>query len=111
MATAIKFNSIGEKIDEIELPAQIFEVDVNSPKVLLNEVVTQYLLNQRQGTVQKKNRAMTAGSTRKIYRQKAQEEPDRALLEILFVFMVVALSLFYLKIGIVPFPKKRSVLL
>lgn len=70
MATAIKFNSIGEKIDEIELPAQIFEVDVNSPKVLLNEVVTQYLLNQRQGTVQKKNRAMTAGSTRKIYRQK-----------------------------------------
>ena len=70
MATAIKFNSIGEKIDEIELPAQIFEVDVNSPKVLLNEVVTTYLRNQRQGTVQKKNRAMTAGSTRKIFRQK-----------------------------------------
>jgi len=29
-----------------------------------------YLGNQRQGTVQKKNRAMTAGSTRKLFKQK-----------------------------------------
>jgi large subunit ribosomal protein L4 len=70
MATAIRFNSQGHKIDEIELPASIFEVDVNSPKVLLHEVVTMYLGNQRQGTVQKKNRAMTAGSTRKLFKQK-----------------------------------------
>ncbi len=70
MATAIRFNSQGHKIDEIELPANIFEVDVNSPKVLLHEVVTMYLGNQRQGTVQKKNRAMTAGSTRKLFKQK-----------------------------------------
>ena len=53
MATAIKFNSNGDRIAEIELPASIFEVDVNSPKVLLHEVITMYLGNQRQGTVQK----------------------------------------------------------
>lgn len=70
MPTAYKFNSNGERIAEIELPAQIFDVDVNAPKVLLHEVVTMYLGNQRQGTVQKKNRAMTAGSTRKLFKQK-----------------------------------------
>jgi large subunit ribosomal protein L4 len=57
-------------MEEIELPANIFDVDVNSPKVLLHEVITMYLGNQRQGTVQKKNRAMTAGSTRKLFKQK-----------------------------------------
>lgn len=70
MATAIKFNSNGERIAEIELPANIFEIDVNSPKVLLHEVITMYLGNQRQGTVQKKNRSMTAGSTKKLFKQK-----------------------------------------
>ncbi len=70
MVKAIKFNSLGEQIAEIELPANVFDVDVNSPQVLLNEVVTMYLANQRQGTVQKKNRSMTAGSTRKLFKQK-----------------------------------------
>ena len=70
MVKAIKFNSLGERMEEIELPASVFDVDVNAPKVLLHEVVTMYLGNQRQGTVQKKNRAMTAGSTRKLFKQK-----------------------------------------
>ncbi len=70
MVKAIKFNSLGERMEEIELPSNIFDVDVNSPKVLLHEVITMYLGNQRQGTVQKKNRAMTAGSTRKLFKQK-----------------------------------------
>ncbi|MDD3294192.1 MAG: 50S ribosomal protein L4 [Geobacteraceae bacterium] len=70
MPTAIKFNSNGDRIAEIELPANIFDVDVNSPKVLLHEVITMYLGNQRQGTVQKKNRSMTAGSTKKLFKQK-----------------------------------------
>ena len=51
MVKAIKFNSLGERLEEIELPASVFDVDVNAPKVLLNEVVTMYLANQRQGTV------------------------------------------------------------
>ncbi len=70
MVKAPKFNAQGEKIAEIELPSGIFDVDVNSPQALLHEVITMYLANQRQGTVQKKNRAMTAGSTRKLFRQK-----------------------------------------
>jgi len=70
MVKAIKFSSVGERLEEIELPASIFDVDVNSPKVLLHEVITMFLGNQRQGTVQKKNRAMTAGSTRKLFKQK-----------------------------------------
>lgn len=70
MVKAKKFNIQGEMIGEVELPVTIFDVDVNSPKVLLHEVITMYMGNQRQGTVQKKNRAMTQGSTRKLYKQK-----------------------------------------
>ncbi|MBM4399037.1 MAG: 50S ribosomal protein L4 [Candidatus Cloacimonetes bacterium] len=70
MAKAIKFNNLGDKIDEIELPDSIFDVDVNNPQSLLHEVITMYMGNQRQGTVQKKNRSMTQGSTRKLFKQK-----------------------------------------
>ena len=70
MVKAIKFNSQGDRIDEVILPEAIFDIDVNSPKVLLHEVITMFLGNQRQGNVQKKNRAMTAGSTRKLFKQK-----------------------------------------
>lgn len=70
MVKAKKYNIQGEMIGEVELPLSVFDVDVNSPKVLLHEVITMYLGNQRQGTVQKKNRAMTQGSTRKLFKQK-----------------------------------------
>jgi len=68
--TAKRYNMQGELLGEVDLPASIFEVEVNSPKILLNEVITMYLGNQRQGTVQKKNRSMTAGSTKKLFKQK-----------------------------------------
>jgi large subunit ribosomal protein L4 len=70
MVKAVKFNHLGDKIEEIELPEAIFDVDVNNPGALLNEVITMYRANQRQGTVQKKNRSMTQGSTRKLFKQK-----------------------------------------
>lgn len=70
MITAKRYNMQGELLGEIDLPEGIFEVDVDAPKILLNEVITMFLANQRQGTVQKKNRSMTAGSTRKLFRQK-----------------------------------------
>jgi large subunit ribosomal protein L4 len=70
MVTAKKYNANGELIGEVNLPENVFDVDVNSPKVLLHEVITMYLGNQRQGTVQKKNRSMTAGSTKKLFKQK-----------------------------------------
>lgn len=60
----------GEMIGEVELPLSVFDVDVNSPKILLHEVITMYLGNQRQGTVQKKDRGMVKGSSRKIFKQK-----------------------------------------
>lgn len=70
MVTAKRYNANGELLGEMNLPEAVFDVDVNSPKVLLHEVITMYLGNQRQGTVQKKNRSMTAGSTRKLFKQK-----------------------------------------
>ena len=70
MLTAKRYNMQGELLGEVDLPEGIFEVDVDAPKILLNEVITMFLANQRQGTVQKKNRSMTAGSTRKLFRQK-----------------------------------------
>jgi large subunit ribosomal protein L4 len=70
MVKAIKFNNLGDKIAEIELPSAIFDVDVNNPDALLHEVIAMYMGNQRQGTVQKKNRSMTQGSTRKLFKQK-----------------------------------------
>lgn len=70
MVKAKKYNIQGEMIGEIELPANVFDVDVNSPKVLLHEVVTMYMGNQRQGTVQKKDRGTTQGSSRKLFKQK-----------------------------------------
>jgi ribosomal protein L4 len=53
MITAKRYNMQGDLLGEVNLPDNIFNVDVNSPKVLLNEVVTMYLANQRQGTVAK----------------------------------------------------------
>ncbi len=70
MAKAITYNHLGDQTGEIELPAAIFEVDVDNPNALLHEVITMYRGNQRQGTVQKKNRSMTQGSTRKLFKQK-----------------------------------------
>ncbi len=70
MAIAMKFNSHGDRLDEVVLPDCIFEVDVDSPNALLHQVVTMYQANQRQGTVQKKSRSMTAGSTHKLFKQK-----------------------------------------
>jgi large subunit ribosomal protein L4 len=70
MVKAVKFNKLGDKIDEVTLPEAIFDVSVNNPDALLHEVITMYRANQRQGTVQKKNRAMTQGSTRKLFKQK-----------------------------------------
>jgi large subunit ribosomal protein L4 len=70
MVKAIKFNNLGDKIAEIELPSAIFDIDVNNRDALMHEVIAMYMGNQRQGTVQKKNRSMTQGSTRKLFKQK-----------------------------------------
>jgi len=108
MVTAVKFNSLGERMEEIELPASIFDVDVDSPKVLLHEVITMYLGNQRQGTVQKKSRGMVQGSTRKLFRQKAQATPAWAAAVRRSACMVEWLLPSARKIGIVRFRARKS---
>lgn len=70
MAKAIKYNTIGEKIGEVQLPASVFEASCKNPKALLYEVVNMYLGNQRQGTKATKSRGLVRGSTRKIIKQK-----------------------------------------
>jgi large subunit ribosomal protein L4 len=68
-ALTIKVYDItGREKGELELPKEIFNVDVN-PKVLA-QYVKVYLANQRQGTAATRTRGMVVGSTRKIYRQK-----------------------------------------
>ncbi|MEL6635435.1 MAG: 50S ribosomal protein L4 [Bacteroidota bacterium] len=53
---------------QVNLPADIFEVEPNEHAVYL--AVKQYLAHQRQGTHKSKERGEIAGSTRKIKRQK-----------------------------------------
>lgn len=62
------YNTSGEKIGKTVLPKEIFGVKPN--KILIAQAVRVYLANQRQGGAKTKTRGETAGSGRKIYRQK-----------------------------------------
>lgn len=70
MVEAIKYSSQGEQIGKVVLPAGLFEVETAKPKIIVYEVIKMYNANQRHGTVGKKNRSRTAGSNRKLFRQK-----------------------------------------
>ena len=58
----------GSKSGTTELPAEIFEVQVNIP--LIHQVVVGQLAAARQGSASTKTRAEVAGGGRKPYRQK-----------------------------------------
>lgn len=58
----------GQKVDEIQLSDTVFGVEPN--KVLLHEMVVNYLANHRQGTQSALTRAEVAGGGRKPWRQK-----------------------------------------
>jgi len=62
------FQQNGSVKGEIELPADVFNAEVNEP--LLHQVITQYLANQRQGTAKTKGRSEVSGGGRKPWRQK-----------------------------------------
>ena len=62
------FSLNGKVVDFINLPKEIFGVEVN--KTLVNQYVRVYLANQRRGTLKTKSRGEIKLSTRKIYRQK-----------------------------------------
>jgi large subunit ribosomal protein L4 len=68
MATAICYEKDGTEAGTFDLPAALFEGEVNES--LLHQAVVSYLANQRQGTVNTKERADVRGGGRKPYRQK-----------------------------------------
>ena len=62
------YNPSGEKIDTLKVDESIFGRTVNVS--LLKQAVVAYQANQRQGTAATRGRSQTAGSTRKLFRQK-----------------------------------------
>jgi large subunit ribosomal protein L4 len=58
----------GKKSGTVELPAEVFDVQVNIP--LIHQVVVGQLAAARQGSASTKNRGEVAGGGRKPYRQK-----------------------------------------
>jgi large subunit ribosomal protein L4 len=62
------YNIKKEKVREIQLPDQIFDVQVKEP--VLHQVVTMQLANRRSGNASTKNRSLVSGGGRKPWRQK-----------------------------------------
>lgn len=62
------YNLNAENLGEIELPENIFNVQIKPH--LIWEVVKMYMANNRQGTHSAKNRSEVKGSRRKIWAQK-----------------------------------------
>jgi large subunit ribosomal protein L4 len=68
VTTVDVLDASGNKAGTIELPAEIFDVQVNIP--LIHQVVVAQQAAARQGTHSTKNRGEVAGGGRKPYRQK-----------------------------------------
>src|SRR6476659_7931553 len=68
MTTIDIVDAKGSKSGKVDLPAEIFDVQVNIP--LIHQVVVAQLAAARQGTADTKTRAEVAGGGRKPYRQK-----------------------------------------
>jgi large subunit ribosomal protein L4 len=61
-------DATGEKVDTVDLPAEIFDAQTNIP--LIHQVVVAQLAAARQGTHSTKNRGEVRGGGKKPYRQK-----------------------------------------
>ncbi len=69
MSTTLEVRTAaGESAGTVELPAEVFDVQVNIP--LIHQVVVAQLAAARQGTHDTKTRAEVSGGGRKPYRQK-----------------------------------------
>ncbi len=62
------FTQDGKEKGTINLPPEVFEVEINEP--LMHSVVVSYLANKRQGNAKTKKRTEVSGGGRKPYRQK-----------------------------------------
>lgn len=61
-------NMEGQEVNQIELPADVFEAKIN--RGLMHQALVRQLANARLGTHNSKTRSEVRYSTRKIYRQK-----------------------------------------
>lgn len=68
MAVVDVLNSKGEKVSQVELSDEVFNVPVKSS--VLHEVVTMQLASRRAGSASVKRRGDVRGSTKKLFRQK-----------------------------------------
>lgn len=68
MAVIDVINQKGEKVSEIELSDEIFDVPVKPS--ILHDVVRMQLAGRRSGTASVKHRGDVRGSTKKLFRQK-----------------------------------------
>lgn len=68
MATADLMNINGEKIGEIEIKDEVFNVEIRPH--LIHDVIKMQLANRRRGTASTKTRRDVRGSGKKLYRQK-----------------------------------------
>jgi len=62
------YNMAGEEVSSVELPASIFEAEIN--RGLMHQALVRQLANARLGTHKAKGRSEINRSTAKIYRQK-----------------------------------------
>jgi large subunit ribosomal protein L4 len=68
MAVVDVINTAGEKVSQVELAEELFNVPVKTS--VLHEVVRSQLAKKRSGTASVKNRSDVRGSSRKLFRQK-----------------------------------------
>jgi large subunit ribosomal protein L4 len=68
MAVVDVLNYKAEKVSQVELVDDIYNVEVKS--CVLHDVVTMQLANRRAGTASVKTRSEVQGSTRKLFKQK-----------------------------------------
>ncbi len=68
MASVDVINCNGEKVTEMELNDDIFNVDIKES--VLHDVVVMQLAKRRSGNAKVKNRSDVKGSTKKLFRQK-----------------------------------------
>jgi len=68
MAVVDVYNTQAEKVSQIELRDEIFNIPVKS--CVLHSVVIMQLANRRAGNASVKNRSDVTGSTRKLFKQK-----------------------------------------
>jgi len=68
MAKANCFEKDGSSAGTVELPKSLFEAEIN--EFAVHEAVVAYLANQRQGTVNTKERSDVAGGGKKPWKQK-----------------------------------------